>query len=204
MHHGCKPPIIHRDVKCSNILLNEKLQAKLADFGLSRAFTTEGATHVSTVTVGTPGYLDPEYYTTNRLTEKSDVYSFGVVLLELITGRQAISKDIYIVNRVKSMVEKGSIEHIVDPRLYGDFEVNTACKVVELAMTCVDSSSANRPTMNDVVTDLKFCLKGARPSNLNRNMCWVFWANEEAQQLFLWPTLIFHVWLKRSSRGFSC
>ncbi|KAI3744133.1 hypothetical protein L1987_57209 [Smallanthus sonchifolius] len=173
MHHGCKPPIVHRDVKCSNILLNEKLQAKLADFGLSKAFTTEGATHMSTIIAGTPGYLDPEYYTTNRLTEKSDVYSFGVVLLELITGRPAISTDIYIVNWVKSMVEKGSIEIIVDPRLQGDFEVNTAWKMVELAMTCVDSTSVKRPTMNDVVMDLKNCLeaeKGAKPNNLNQNM----------------------------------
>ncbi|KAM0047935.1 putative transferase, protein kinase RLK-Pelle-LRR-I-1 family [Helianthus debilis subsp. tardiflorus] len=170
MHHGCKPPIVHRDVKCSNILLNEKLQAKLADFGLSRAFTTEGATHVSTVIAGTPGYLDPEYYTTNRLTEKSDVYSFGVVLLELITGRPAISTDIYIVNWVKSMVEKGSVENIIDPRLYGDFDVNTAWKMVELAMACVDMSSANRPAMNDVVMELQTCLKGAKPNNLNHSM----------------------------------
>ncbi|XP_076885266.1 putative LRR receptor-like serine/threonine-protein kinase At1g05700 [Bidens hawaiensis] len=170
MHHGCKPSIVHRDVKCSNILLNEKLQAKLADFGLSRAFTTEGATHVSTIIAGTPGYLDPEYFTTNRLTEKSDVYSFGVVLLELITGKPAISTDIYIVNWVKSMVEKGSVENIIDPRLHGDFDVNTAWKVVELAMSCVGTSSVERPTMNDVVMDLKNCLNGAKPNNLNHNM----------------------------------
>ncbi|KAD4982872.1 hypothetical protein E3N88_19543 [Mikania micrantha] len=170
MHHGCTPPIVHRDVKCSNILLNENMQAKLADFGLSKAFANEDATHVSTIIAGTPGYLDPEYYTTNRLTEKSDVYSFGVVLLELITGRPAISTNIYVVHWVKSMVEKGSVENIIDPRLQGDFEVNTAWKVVELAMTCVDSSSVKRPTMKDVVMELKNCLDGAKPNNLDQNM----------------------------------
>ncbi|PWA87672.1 leucine-rich repeat transmembrane protein kinase protein [Artemisia annua] len=175
MHHGCKPAIVHRDVKCSNILLNEKFQAKLADFGLSRAFNTEGDTHVSTVIAGTPGYLDPEYYTTTRLTEKSDVYSFGVVLLELITGRPALSGDIYIVTWVKSAVAEGNVEKIIDPRLQGDFDINTAWKVVELAITCVDSISSKRPTMNDVVTDLKSCLKedegfhGAKPNKLDRH-----------------------------------
>ncbi|GJW49980.1 leucine-rich repeat transmembrane protein kinase protein [Tanacetum coccineum] len=176
MHHGCKPPLVHRDVKCSNILLNETLQAKLADFGLSRAFSTEGATHVSTAIAGTPGYLDPEYYTTNRLTEKSDVYSFGVVLLELITGREAISENMYIVNWVKSMVAQGNIEKIIDPRLHGDFDMNAAWKVLELALTCVDHTSLRRPTMNDVVTDLKSCLKaekgvhGAKPNIPDRLM----------------------------------
>ncbi|KAL8268715.1 hypothetical protein R6Q59_002513 [Mikania micrantha] len=170
MHHGCTPPIVHRDVKCSNILLNENLQAKLADFGLSKAFTNGDATHVSTIIAGTPGYLDPEYYITNRLTEKSDVYSFGIVLLELITGRPAISTDISVIHWVKSMVEKGSVENIIDPRLQGDFEVNTAWKVVELAVTCADRSSVKRPTMKDVVMELKNCLDGAKPNNLNQNM----------------------------------
>ncbi|KAD4982877.1 hypothetical protein E3N88_19548 [Mikania micrantha] len=159
MHHGCQPPIVHRDVKCTNILLKKNLQAKLADFGLSRAFTTEGDTHVSTIIAGTPGYLDPDYFTTNRLTEKSDVYSFGVVLLELTTGRPAISTDIYIIRWVKSMIEKGSVEDIIDPRIQGEFETNIAWKVVDIAMACVDSSSVERPTMNDVVMDLKKCLK---------------------------------------------
>ncbi|KAK1440711.1 hypothetical protein QVD17_06542 [Tagetes erecta] len=125
---------------------------------------------MSTIIVGTPGYLDPEYYTTNRLTEKSDVYSFGVVLLELITGKPATSTDIHIINWVKSLVEKGGIENIIDPRLHGDYETNTAWKVIELAMTCVDSWSVKRPTMNDVVIDLKDCLKGAKRNNPNQNM----------------------------------
>ncbi|KAF2301076.1 hypothetical protein GH714_019931 [Hevea brasiliensis] len=83
LHNGCKPPIVHRDVKTANILLNDKFQAKLADFGLSRPFLFDGGTHISTDVVGTPGYLDPEYSVTYRLTEKSDVYSFGIVLLRI-------------------------------------------------------------------------------------------------------------------------
>lgn len=85
------PPIIHRDIKASNILVTEKLRAKVADFGIARlAPEDRGATHISTEVKGTAGYLDPEYLMTQQLTEKSDVYSFGVVLVELITGRQPI------------------------------------------------------------------------------------------------------------------
>lgn len=96
--------------------------------------------------------------------------------MELITGRQAISGDMYIVNWVKSMVAEGNIEKLIDPRLYGDYDINTAWKVVELALTCVDSVSIERPTINDVVTDLKSCLKadkgfhGDKPNKLDRHM----------------------------------
>lgn len=162
LHTGCKPPIVHRDVKSTNILLNETFQAKIADFGLSRVFPSEGGTHVSTVVAGTPGYLDPEYYISNRLNEKSDVFSFGVVILELITGRVVISRDQdrpHISQWVAYMLEtEGDIEKIVDPRLYGEFDANSVWKAIEIAMACVSATGNHRPTMTQVVIELKECL----------------------------------------------
>ncbi|KAJ4717964.1 protein kinase family protein [Melia azedarach] len=157
LHRGCKPPIVHRDVKSTNILLNENFQAKLADFGLSRVFPVEGRTHVSTIIAGTPGYLDPEYYISNRLTEKSDVYSFGVVLLEIITSKPAIEKSAektHISEWVSFKLAKADIRNIVDRRLQGDFDINSVWKAVEIAMACVSLTSAKRPTMNQVVIEL--------------------------------------------------
>ncbi|CAN8321488.1 unnamed protein product [Cochlearia groenlandica] len=161
LHKGCTPPIVHRDVKTANILLDENFQAKIADFGLSRSFANEGETHVSTVVAGTLGYLDPEYYRTNWLTEKSDVYSFGIVLLEIITNLPVIDQTRetpYIAPWVESMVTKGDIRNITDPSLNGDYHIDSAWKVVELAMTCVDDSLASRPTMSQVVIELNECL----------------------------------------------
>ncbi|XP_062087600.1 putative leucine-rich repeat receptor-like protein kinase At2g19210 [Humulus lupulus] len=168
LHNGCKPPIIHRDVKSTNILLNEKFQAKLGDFGVSKIFSYEGdkqgvsgAFGVSTNVVGTPGYLDPEYYASNWLNEKSDVFSFGVVLLELITARPVLTKtreNAHICQWVGSKLVNGDIENIIDPKLEGFFCINTVWKAIEIAMACVSKTSTNRPTMIRVAIELKECL----------------------------------------------
>ncbi|KAL6006031.1 hypothetical protein ACLOJK_040076 [Asimina triloba] len=161
LHTGCKPPVVHRDVKTANILLNERLEAKIADFGLSKIFPTEGLTHMSTDVVGTTGYLDPEYYITNKLNEKSDVYGFGVVLLELITGQPAIIKDpdpIHLVQWAAPIISRGDIRNVIDPRLKEDYDINSVWKAAEIAMACIPSTSIQRLTMNDVVIELKECL----------------------------------------------
>ncbi|KAL9301045.1 putative transferase, protein kinase RLK-Pelle-LRR-I-1 family [Arabidopsis thaliana] len=162
LHTGCKPAMVHRDVKSSNILLDENFQAKLADFGLSRSFPTANETYVSTVVAGTPGYLDPEYYQTNWLSEKSDVYSFGIVLLEIITNCPIIQharEKTHIVEWVALMLQKGDIRNIIDPTLQQDYDSSSVWKALELAMSCVNPSSAKRPNMSRVVNDLKDCLK---------------------------------------------
>ncbi|KAH0982488.1 hypothetical protein GBA52_009665 [Prunus armeniaca] len=161
LHCGCKPPIMHRDVKSTNILLNENFQAKISDFGLSRNFPTNDGTHASSILAGTPGYLDPEFYLSNRLNEKSDVYSFGVVLLEIITSRPVLMRTherIHISQWVGLMLANGDINSIVDPRLEGNFNTNSVWKSVEIAMACVSVNAIKRPSMSQVVMDLKECL----------------------------------------------
>jgi len=161
LHNGCRPPMVHRDVKTTNILLNERSGAKLADFGLSRSFPLDGESNVMTVVAGTPGYLDPEYYRTNWLSETSDVYSFGVVLLEIVTNQPVIEKTRerpHINEWVGFVLTKGDIKSIVDPKLMGDFDTNGAWKIVELALACVNPSSNRRPTMAHVVMELNECV----------------------------------------------
>lgn len=92
LHHDCNPRIIHRDVKSSNILIDENFEPHLSDFGIAKSIPSANA-HASTFVLGTIGYIDPEYARTSRLTEKSDVYSFGIVLLEILTGKKAVDNE---------------------------------------------------------------------------------------------------------------
>ncbi|KFK27491.1 hypothetical protein AALP_AA8G390000 [Arabis alpina] len=161
LHSGCIPAMIHRDVKTTNILLDEQFKAKLADFGLSRSFPVGGESHVSTMIAGTPGYLDPEYYRTSRLTEKSDVYSFGIVLLEMITNEPVIDQartKTHITQWVGFELNSGDISSIMDPNLHGEYDSRSAWRALELAMSCANPSSTRRPSMSRVVVKLKECL----------------------------------------------
>ncbi|XP_040383508.1 receptor-like protein kinase At3g21340 [Oryza brachyantha] len=156
LHRGCSLPIIHRDVKSSNILLSQNLQAKLADFGLSKSYLSETQTHISITPAGTAGYMDPEYFYTSRLTESSDVYSFGIVLLEIATGESPILPGLgHIIQRVKNKITAGNISLIADARLGGAYEVNSMWKVLDIALLCTTDIGAQRPTMAAVLAQLK-------------------------------------------------
>ncbi|CAN6581730.1 unnamed protein product [Malus baccata var. baccata] len=164
LHELANPPIIHRDVKSTNILLDEHLTAKVADFGLSKLVNDSGKGHVSTQVKGTMGYLDPEYYMTQQLTEKSDVYSFGVVMLELITARQPIEKGKYIVCEVRLVMNKNDEEHyglreLIDRNIRNSGTLIGFGRFLELAMQCVEESAADRPTMSEVVKAIETILQ---------------------------------------------
>ncbi|KAH1156350.1 hypothetical protein GLYMA_18G270100v4 [Glycine max] len=164
LHTGAKHTIIHRDVKSTNILLDEKWVAKVSDFGLSRIGPIGSSmTHVSTQVKGSVGYLDPEYYKRQRLTEKSDVYSFGVVLLEVLSGRQPLlrweeKQRMSLVNWAKHCYEKGTLSEIVDTKLKGQIAPQCLQKYGEVALSCLLEDGTQRPSMNDVVRMLEFVL----------------------------------------------
>lgn len=159
LHSGAQPAIIHRDIKASNILLDEKFEPKVADFGLAK-FTPEGMTHLSTRVAGTMGYVAPEYALYGQLTERSDVYSFGVVLLELLSGKKALmligeNQPSLVTDWAWSLVRKGNALDIIDTSMpeLGSPEVME--KYILVAVLCSHPQLYARPTMDQVVKILE-------------------------------------------------
>ncbi|KAK4784565.1 hypothetical protein SAY86_018933 [Trapa natans] len=175
LHNGCKPPIVHRDLKTPNILLNENMQAKIADFGLSKAFSAENDSYISTCPAGTPGYLDPEFQISGNLNKKSDVFSFGIILFELITGYPAVMRSangnaMHILQWVIPIIQRGDVQSIVDPRLNGNFSVNSAWMLVEIAMSCIPPTAIQRPDISGILAELKECWDMETTTNRNQRL----------------------------------
>ncbi|OIW18755.1 hypothetical protein TanjilG_13507 [Lupinus angustifolius] len=159
--HEAEKPVIYRDFKASNILLDSDYGAKLSDFGLAKDGPEGDDTHVSTRVMGTQGYAAPEYIMTGHLTAMSDVYSFGVVLLELLTGRRSVDKG--RPQREHNLVEWArpylndfrKLSRIMDPRLEGQYSEMGAKKATALAYLCLSHRPKSRPTMTTVVKTLE-------------------------------------------------
>ncbi|KAH7351898.1 hypothetical protein KP509_19G019400 [Ceratopteris richardii] len=162
--HDADTHVIYRDFKAANILLDDQFNVKLSDFGLAKHGPGEGATHVSTRTMGTCGYVAPEYLATGHLSSRSDVYSFGVLLLELLSGRRAMDYDRpvgeqKVVDWARPYLEnkKRSI-YIMDPKLNGLFSLKGANKIASLAQECLNEDAKARPLMKEVLNSLESLL----------------------------------------------
>ncbi|KAJ8466810.1 hypothetical protein OPV22_029362 [Ensete ventricosum] len=167
LHEKANPPVIYRDLKSSNILLDEDFNAKLSDSGFARLGPMGDKVHVSSMVMGTDGYCAPEYARTDQLTVKSDVYSFGVVVLELITGRRVIdaSKPTNEQNLVAWALpmfrDQKRYPELVDPLLQRDYPAKGLSQAVAVAAMCLQEEASVRPLMADVVKALSFLTTAA-------------------------------------------
>ncbi|KAK7295868.1 hypothetical protein RJT34_18782 [Clitoria ternatea] len=171
LHDKANPPVIYRDFKSSNILLEEGYQPKLSDFGLAKLGPVGDKSHVSTRVMGTYGYCAPEYAMTGQLTVKSDVYSFGVVFLELITGRKAIDStqphgEQNLVTWARPLFnDRRKFSKLADPKLQGRFPMRGLYQALAVASMCIQESAATRPLIGDVVTALSYLASQAYDPN---------------------------------------
>ncbi|KAF7146067.1 hypothetical protein RHSIM_Rhsim04G0161300 [Rhododendron simsii] len=160
LHSDASIPIIHRDVKSANILLNADYMAKIADFGASRLVPLDQPQVINTIVHGTFGYLDPEYIRSGQLTEKSDVYSFGVVLAELMTGKKPIclersEAERFLATYFIVSMKENRLSQILEPRVSREGTLKQLQEIAELVERCLCLKSEERPAMKDVVIELE-------------------------------------------------
>ena len=169
LHSSCSMPIYHRDIKSTNILIDEKYRAKVSDFGTSRSISID-QTHLTTRVQGTFGYLDPEYFQSSQFTDKSDVYSFGVVLVELLTGKKPISwtsseEEKHLVARFILSLEENNLYDILDDRVKKEGAQEKIMAVANLAKRCLNLNGKKRPTMKEVAFELEYIRMSSLPVN---------------------------------------
>ncbi|KAL9380765.1 hypothetical protein Peur_026422 [Populus x canadensis] len=173
--HSANPPVIYRDLKASNILLEDGFNPKLSDFGLAKFGPVGDKSYVSTRVMGTYGYCAPEYASSGRLTIKTDIYSYGIVLLELITGHRALDEvnghQEYLVNWALPLMKDHNFSRLADPMLKGKYSMSVLKKVIEVASMCLGENANSRPSSSELVQAMDYLFSRKNESKKVKNDC---------------------------------